>query len=78
MSAPLQGASLEEHLGRMKSLMTVVEHILDHDPGAELADEYLAQGAEICLAEALDVLDRIQVGLSAKVLNTKIADGGAR
>lgn len=77
MSAPYRSDSLEDQLSRLKALLTVVEHVLDSRTGFDDVD--LRSGGEICLEQALDVLDRIQVGLPVKVLSTKIVDqGGAR
>ena len=74
MSAPYTGLTLEEQLARMKALLRVVDHVLEESSD----DDELRSGAEICLEHALDVLDRIQVGLSARVMNTEIVEGGAR
>lgn len=70
MSAPFAGASLEDHLGRLNALLRVVEHALEHRD-----DEDLADGADVCLGYALDVLDKIQTGLPSRILDQKVIEG---
>lgn len=81
MSAPFGGNHLEDQLARLRALLVVVAHALEDRSGrageGPIGDnEDLQDGAEICLEQALDVLDRIQVGLPAEVLYTEIVDQG--
>jgi hypothetical protein len=74
MSTPFTAQTLEDQLARAKALLTVVDLVSDHLRDLS-EDGELKAGADICLAEALDAIDRIEVGLSARVLATKLTDG---
>ena len=73
MSAPFASDSLEDQLARAVALLRVVELVFSHRDDESLDDEAMA-GAEICLDQVLDVLDRIQVGLPFAALNAKISE----
>ena len=79
MTAPYEGLSLEDQLGRAKALLRIAElafekSVADYDH----IDDELLSGAQISLAAAITIVGRLQGDLPPEALNATLFGKGAR